>query len=93
MGTWRFCVEFTVPDEIDIEEWPPKGEFFTSDPVPNLIMEKVGAAVGADTRWTLKRVASVHRAGPTHPGAAGSAQVNDVPRRRTLRLGEDRKGG
>lgn len=51
-----FRFDFIVPEGIDVAEEPPEGEFFTADPVPSPLLERLRGALSADPRWTVKRV-------------------------------------
>ena len=52
-------VKFTVPDEVDIEESPPKGKFFTRDPLPNPTLDKLRAGPGRRLSLGAERGASL----------------------------------
>lgn len=58
MDTCGYLVEFTVPNDVNIEERPPE-----ADPVPNPVLERVRAALAADERFRLQRVTPVIRLG------------------------------
>lgn len=58
MDTCDYLVEFTVPNDVNIEERPPE-----ADPVPNPVLQRLRVALAADDRFQLRRVTPVIRLG------------------------------
>jgi hypothetical protein len=56
MSAFGFCLEFLVPNDVDIGH-PSR---FTNGPNPNPILEEVEAMVMTDDRWTILRVKASH---------------------------------
>ncbi len=60
---YRWRVEFTVPDTINIQEWPHRDTSFTGDDGPNPVLERLRRGLEADQRVYFTRVDPVIRTG------------------------------
>ncbi len=57
MDAYGFCLEFQVPDDIDIGGSVPEGGNIFRDVIESTpTLEAVRSAVDTDDRWSLKRV-------------------------------------
>jgi hypothetical protein len=63
VDTCRFIIEFTVGDEVNIEERIAPSDATSQPLVPNPVLERLRSALNADERVVLRRVASVIRVG------------------------------
>jgi hypothetical protein len=63
VDSYRWRVEFTVPETVDIQEWPHRDTSFAGDHGPNPLLERLRQALEADQRVRSTRVAPVIRGG------------------------------